>query len=53
MNPLPEHVEAVLAAVVLLAAWTDLRRREIPNWLTLGGMLAGLALHGWLRDGKG
>jgi prepilin peptidase CpaA len=53
MNPLPEHVEAVLAAVVLLAAWTDLRRREIPNWLTLGGMLAGLALHGWLRGWEG
>jgi prepilin peptidase CpaA len=53
MSPLPEHVEAVLAAVVLLAAWTDLRRREIPNWLTLGGMLAGLALHGWPRGWEG
>lgn len=53
MKPLPEHVEAVLAAVVLLAAWTDLRRREIPNWLTLGAMIAGLALHSWLGGWQG
>ena len=40
---------AVLLAV--LAGWTDLRRRRIPNWLTVPGALAGLAvnsaLNGW------
>jgi prepilin peptidase CpaA len=40
---------AVLLA--LLAGWTDLRSRRIPNWLTVPGLLAGLALNcffgGW------
>src|ERR1700690_3608510 len=40
---------AVLLA--LIAAWTDFRSRRIPNWLTVPGMLIGvaanLALNGW------
>ncbi len=31
----------VLAAV---AAWTDFRTRQVPNWLTFGGMALGVAL---------
>ncbi|GIU73687.1 MAG: hypothetical protein KatS3mg004_0774 [Bryobacteraceae bacterium] len=53
MKPLPELIEPVLAAVVLIAAVTDLKRREIPNWLTLGAILAGLGLHTWLRGWEG
>src|SRR5262249_9384245 len=34
-----------LAALVTVAAGFDLRWRRIPNWLTLGGMAAGLALN--------
>lgn len=45
MTPLHPYVEATLAAMVLIAAFTDLKRREIPNWLTLGGIAAGLALN--------
>jgi prepilin peptidase CpaA len=44
----------VLAGAVLLsvvAGWTDLRSRRIPNWLTVPGLLIGLAantaLGGW------
>lgn len=48
MTPLHPYVEATLAAMVLIAAFTDLKRREIPNWLTLGGILAGIALNTWL-----
>jgi len=51
MTALPTAAQAALAAVVLTAAATDLRRREIPNWLTLSGVLAGFAIHttvfGW------
>jgi prepilin peptidase CpaA len=40
---------AVLLA--LLAGWTDLRSRRIPNWLTVPGLLIGMAanvaLGGW------
>jgi prepilin peptidase CpaA len=35
---------AVFVAVVGYAGWTDLRTRRIPNWLTLTGLLVGLAL---------
>lgn len=34
-------VGAVLLAVI--AAWTDVRTRRIPNWLTVPGLLVGLA----------
>ncbi len=47
MTPLHPYIEAVLAAMVLIAAFTDLKRREIPNWLTFGGIAAGLALNVW------
>ena len=49
----------ILAGAVLLslvAGWTDLRSRRIPNWLTVPGLLLGVAantvLSGWggLRD---
>ena len=36
----------ILAGVVILslfAAWTDLRSRRIPNWLTVSGLLLGIA----------
>jgi prepilin peptidase CpaA len=35
---------AVLLAMVAVAAVSDIRRRKIPNWLTLGGMAGGLVL---------
>ena len=45
----------ILAGAVLLsliAGWTDLRSRRIPNWLTVPGLLIGMAantvLGGWV-----
>jgi prepilin peptidase CpaA len=43
----------LIGAVVLavIAAWTDLRSRRIPNWLTVSGLVVGLAanaaISGW------
>jgi prepilin peptidase CpaA len=34
------------AVLVLIAGASDIRSRRIPNWLTLSGVCAGLALHG-------
>jgi len=34
-----------VALLVLIAGATDIRSRRIPNWLTLSGVCAGLALH--------
>ena len=36
--------EIIPAAVVTVAAVVDLRWRRIPNWLTLGALVAGLVL---------
>lgn len=47
MDPIPYPAQIVLASAVLLAAALDLWKREIPNWLTLGAILAGLLLNPW------
>jgi prepilin peptidase CpaA len=39
---------AILAGAVLLAViagWTDFRSRRVPNWLTVPGLLVGVALN--------
>jgi prepilin peptidase CpaA len=43
--------EALLMAVVLGAAVYDVRYRRIPNWLSVGGVLLGLALNTFLYQG--
>ena len=48
----PPGVEAVLIALVLGAAVYDVRYRRIPNWLSLAGVLAGLALNAFLDQGR-
>jgi prepilin peptidase CpaA len=45
-------VQAVLIALVLGAAFCDVRYRRIPNWLTVTGVLVGLALNGFLDQGR-
>lgn len=42
---------AVLVAVV--AGWTDLRDRRIPNWLTVPGLLVGMTLNSFLGGWSG
>ena len=42
----------ILALVLsLVAGWTDWRRRKIPNWLTVPGLIIGIGVHtiiaGW------
>lgn len=37
-----------LAAVLLMAMWTDLRSSRIPNWLTFSTMGFALVVHAWL-----
>jgi prepilin peptidase CpaA len=46
----------ILAGMVLLAAvagWTDFRSRRIPNWLTVSGFVAGVAIHVFLEGWGG
>lgn len=46
-------VVAILAAFLTAAAWSDLRRRRIPNLLVLSGSLLALLLHSVLPAGDG
>src|SRR2546430_9943523 len=48
MTPLPPGVAVMLITLVLFAAVYDVRQRRIPNWLTVSGILTGLALNAFL-----
>jgi Flp pilus assembly protein protease CpaA len=39
---------AVLTVVLVLAIWFDVSQRRIPNWLTVGGVVAALVVRGFL-----
>lgn len=42
---IPPRVELVLLILILAAAVFDVRYRRIPNWLTVGGVVLGVALN--------
>lgn len=44
---------AGLLLVAVIAGWTDLRSRRIPNWLTVSGFFAGIAVHTFLEGWGG
>jgi prepilin peptidase CpaA len=46
-------VPVVASAVAGVAAFTDLRSRCIPNWLTLSAAGVGVALNGWSGGPQG
>ena len=42
------HGSTILLLIILATAtWTDLNYHRIPNVLSLGGIILGVALHGW------
>lgn len=49
MPPLP--IRVTLSLVLLIAAFTDLRSRRIPNWLTLPALPIGLIAQSVYGDG--
>ena len=42
-----------VVGLTLLAAWTDWRSRRIPNWLTISGLLAGIAVNSYAHGSQG
>jgi len=44
---MPLSIEIALVALVIAAAWSDLRTRRIPNWITVPGAALGFALQAW------
>ena len=53
MNIAANYVVGLLIALLVIAAWSDLKARRIPNWLVLSGILAGLIANGLLPAGLG
>jgi prepilin peptidase CpaA len=49
----PLAIRVLLIAMVLMAAFFDFRAHRIPNWLTLPGLLFGIALNGFLFEAAG
>jgi prepilin peptidase CpaA len=47
----PPGAEVLLIALLLGAAVYDVRYRRIPNWLTVSGVVLGLALNSFLYQG--
>ncbi len=51
MKPIPNSLQALLLALVLVAAVFDFLYRRIPNWLVVSGFIAGailrIVLGGW------
>ena len=48
LTQLPISLEILLIALVLTAAIWDLKSRRIPNWLSLAGIICGIALNSFL-----
>lgn len=40
---MPVEIQTLLLAFVVTAGWLDLRARRVPNWLTVSGVIAGIA----------
>jgi len=47
-SPIPRGAQILLLMLVLCAAVTDARSRRIPNWLTVSGVVLGVALNTFL-----
>ena len=49
----PPAIRIFLEVLVIVAAFWDIRTRRIPNWLTLSGVLLGVALNTFLFEING
>jgi prepilin peptidase CpaA len=47
----PPGINVTLATLILVAAVYDVLYRRIPNWLTTGGVFAGIALNSFIYRG--
>lgn len=45
LRPMKEATLALAGVLALIAGWTDWRSRRIPNWLTVSGLVVGVAMN--------
>lgn len=43
----------MLVVILILAVWTDLQQHRIPNFVSLGGIILGIAAHTWTSGAMG
>jgi len=48
LSYLPPALQGVLALLVMIAAFFDLRERRVPNWLAASGLLVGIVMNVFL-----
>ena len=48
-----EGAQILPALLAIAGGWTDWRSRRIPNWLTVPGLLLGIAVNSWMRGWPG
>ena len=53
LTTVPQVIWALTLALTLYAGWMDLRTRRIPNWLTVPGLVVGIATNGVLGGWHG
>jgi prepilin peptidase CpaA len=52
MNP-QETIWVSALTLTFLAGWVDWHTRKIPNWLTISGIVFGIAMHAWMAGAHG
>jgi prepilin peptidase CpaA len=53
LSYLPPVIQAILVVLAVLGAFFDARQRRVPNWLTLAGLVLGVALNTFLFETPG
>jgi len=53
LSYLPPVIQAILVLLAVLGAIFDARQRRVPNWLTLAGVILGIALNTFLFETAG
>jgi len=48
-----QMIWSMTLVLTVVAAYTDLRERRIPNWLTVPGFVIGVGVHAWLGGWRG
>ena len=53
MTALADSLQIAAAMLTVAAAFTDIRSRQIPNWLVVSGLIAGFTLNVYLQGWTG
>jgi len=52
-STVPNWLASLLIMILIGAVWSDIQRHRIPNILSLGGIILGIAAHTWMNGASG